>query len=139
DLICGEAMAVGERTPLAVTNAAASARMAVGDVITSLAGAAIGYKDAPGTLADIKLSANWMAAAGVEGEDEKLFDAVRAGGMEFCPALGMTIPVGKDSMSMKMSWREGEAEKSVVSPLSLIVSGFAPASDVRRTLTPQLQ
>lgn len=135
----GEAMAVGERTPLAVTNAAASARMAVGEVITNLAGAAIGYKDAPGTLADIKLSANWMAAAGVEGEDEKLFDAVRAVGMEFCPALGMTIPVGKDSMSMKMSWREGSEEKLVVAPLSVVMSGFAPVSDVRRTLTPQLQ
>jgi phosphoribosylformylglycinamidine synthase len=139
DSICGEAMAVGERTPLAITNAAASARMAVGEVITNLAGAAIGYKDAPGTLADIKLSANWMAAAGVEGEDEKLFDAVRALGMEFCPALGMTIPVGKDSMSMKMSWREGAEEKRVVAPLSVVMSGFAPVSDVRRTLTPELK
>jgi phosphoribosylformylglycinamidine synthase len=136
---CGEAMAVGERTPLAVTNAAASARMAVGEVITNLAGAAIGYRDAPGTLADIKLSANWMAAAGVEGEDEKLFEAVRAVGMEFCPGLGMTIPVGKDSMSMKMSWRDGNEEKRVVSPLSVVMSGFAPVSDVRRTLTPQLE
>jgi phosphoribosylformylglycinamidine synthase len=134
----GEAMAVGERTPLAITNAAASARMAVGEVITNLAGAAIGYKDEPATLADIKLSANWMAAAGVEGEDEKLFDAVRAVGMEFCPALGMTIPVGKDSMSMKMSWRDGAEEKRVVAPLSVVMSGFAPVSDVRRTLTPEL-
>jgi len=139
DSICGEAMAVGERTPLAITNAAASARMAVGEVITNLAGAAIGYEGAPGTLADIKLSANWMAAAGVAGEDEKLFDAVRAVGMEFCPALGMTIPVGKDSMSMKMSWRDGDAEKRVVAPLSVVMSGFAPVSDVRRTLTPQLK
>lgn len=135
----GEAMAVGERTPLAITNAAASARMAVGEVITNLAGAAIGYKDAPGTLADIKLSANWMAAAGVAGEDKKLFDAVRTVGMEFCPALGMTIPVGKDSMSMKMSWRDGAEEKLVVSPLSVVMSGFAPVNDVRRTLTPELK
>jgi phosphoribosylformylglycinamidine synthase len=135
----GEAMAVGERTPLAITNAAASARMAVGEVITNLAGAAIGYKDAPGTLADIKLSANWMAAAGVAGEDKKLFDAVHTVGMEFCPALGMTIPVGKDSMSMKMSWRDGAEEKRVVSPLSVVMSGFAPVNDVRRTLTPELK
>jgi len=129
----GEAMAVGERTPIAITNAAASARMAVGEVITNMAGAAID------SLRDIKLSANWMAAAGVAGEDEKLFDAVKAVGMEFCPALGMTIPVGKDSMSMKMSWREGDAEKRVVAPLSVVMSGFAPASDVRRTLTPELK
>jgi len=133
DSTAGEAMAIGERTPLAITNAAASARMAVGEVITNLAGCAID------SLSDIKLSANWMAAAGVEGEDEKLFDAVRAVGMEFCPALGMTIPVGKDSMSMKMSWRDGAEEKRVVSPLSVVMSGFAPVSDVRRTLTPQLQ
>jgi len=139
DSTSGEAMAVGERTPLAITNAAASARVAVGEVITNLAGAAIGYKDAAGTLADIKLSANWMAAASVEGEDEKLFDAVRAVGMEFCPALGMTIPVGKDSMSMKMSWRDSGTEKRVVAPLSVVMSGFAPVSDVRRTLTPQLK
>jgi phosphoribosylformylglycinamidine synthase len=133
DTTTGEAMAVGERTPLAVIDAAASARMAVGEVITNMAGAAIDK------LSDIKLSANWMAAAGQGNEDQKLFDAVHAVGMEFCPALGMTIPVGKDSMSMKTKWREGEAERSVVSPLSLIVSGFAPVSDVRRTLTPQLQ
>jgi len=133
DSTCGEAMAVGERTPLAITNAAASARMAVGEVITNLAGAAID------SLADIKLSANWMAAAGVEGEDEKLFDAVHAVGMEFCPALGMTIPVGKDSMSMKMSWRDGAEDKRVVSPMSVVMSGFAPVSDVSRTLTPELR
>ena len=129
----GEAMAIGERTPLAVIDAAASARMAVGEVITNMAGASIG------SLGDIKLSANWMSAAGEEQEDQKLFDAVHAVGMEFCPALGMTIPVGKDSMSMKSKWREGEATKAVVSPLSLIASGFAPVSDVRRTLTPQLR
>jgi len=133
DTTRGEAMAVGERTPLAVIDAAASARMAVAEVITNMAGAAID------NLSDIKLSANWMAAAGQPGEDQKLFDAVYAVGMEFCPALGMTIPVGKDSMSMKMKWSDGDAQKSVVSPLSLIVSGFAPVADVRRTLTPQLK
>ena len=129
----GEAMAVGERTPLAIIDAAASARMAVGEVITNMAGAAIAK------LSDIKLSANWMAAAGQGMEDQKLFDAVHAVGMEFCPALGISIPVGKDSMSMKTQWSEGEAKRSVISPLSLIVSGFAPVEDARRTLTPQLQ
>ena len=138
DSLWGEAMAIGERTPLAIIDAAASARMAVGEVITNLAGAAIGYEQ-DGRLGDIKLSANWMAAAGEGHEDQKLFDAVHAVGMEFCPALGMTIPVGKDSMSMKTRWvGEGGAAKTVLSPLSLVVSGFAPVSDVRRTLTPQL-
>jgi phosphoribosylformylglycinamidine synthase len=127
---CGEAMAIGERTPLAVIDAAASARMAVGEVITNLAGAAIGK------MSDIKLSANWMAAAGEPGQDQALYDAVHAVGMELCPALGMTIPVGKDSMSMRTRWKEGGEAKSVVSPLSLIVSAFAPVEDVRRTLTP---
>ena len=134
----GEAMAIGERTPLAVIDAACSARMAVSEVITNMAGVAIGYEQV-GKLGDIKLSANWMAAAGEGQEDQKLFDAVHAVGMEFCPALGMTIPVGKDSMSMKTKWAGvGGETKTVVSPLSLIVSGFAPVSDVRRTLTPQL-
>ena len=137
--IAGEAMAIGERTPLAVTDAAASARMALGEVITNLASASIEK------LSDIKLSANWMAAAGARAsaaepsEDEKLFDAVHALGMELCPALGLTIPVGKDSMSMKMSWRENGEPRSVISPLSVILSGFAPVTDVRKTLTPQLQ
>lgn len=129
----GEAMAVGERTPLAVVNAEASARMAVGECLTNLAGAAIER------VADIKLSANWMAAAGQGIEDQKLFDAVRAVGMELCPALGITIPVGKDSLSMKLRWQQDGAAKAVTSPLSLIVSGFAPVRDVRRTLTPELQ
>jgi len=129
----GEAMAVGERTPLAVIDAAASARMAVGEVITNMAGAAIEK------LSDIKLSANWMAAAGEGIEDQKLFDAVHAVGMELCPALGMTIPVGKDSMSMRTRWSDAGVEKKVVSPLSLVVSGFAPVTDVRRTLTPELK
>ena len=133
DATTGEAMAIGERTPLAVLNAAASARMAVGEIITNLAGTAIA------NLSDIKLSANWMAAAGQGTEDEKLFDAVHAVGMELCPALGITIPVGKDSMSMKAAWTdENGTSKKVVSPLSLIISGFAPVTDVRKTLTPQL-
>ncbi len=129
----GEAMAIGERTPLAVTNAQASARMAVGEVITNLAGATIEK------LSDIKLSANWMAAAGQGNEDQKLFDAVHAVGMELCPGLGITIPVGKDSLSMKLRWQESGEAKAVTSPLSLIVSGFAPVRDVRRTLTPELK
>ena len=133
DSVYGEAMAIGERTPLAVINAAASARMAVGEVITNMAGASIEK------IGDIKLSANWMAAAGEGKEDQKLFDAVRAVGMDFCPALGMSIPVGKDSMSMKTKWREGSEAKVVVSPLSLIASGFAPVNDVRKTLTPQIE
>jgi len=137
DAVWGEAMAIGERTPLALIDAAASARMAVGEVITNMAGAAIGMGEV-GSLSDIKLSANWMAAAGEGQEDQKLFDAVHAVGMEFCPALGMTIPVGKDSMSMKTKWANNGETKEVISPLSLIVSGFAPVSDVRRTLTPQL-
>jgi phosphoribosylformylglycinamidine synthase len=131
--VAGEAMAVGERTPLAVMNAAASARMAVGEVITNLAGAAIAK------LGDIRLSANWMAAASDAAENEKLYDAVHAVGMEFCPALGISIPVGKDSMSMAMRWSQDGATKTVLSPLSLIVSGFAPVTEVRRTLTPELQ
>jgi phosphoribosylformylglycinamidine synthase len=134
----GEAMAIGERTSLAVIDAACSARMAVGEVIANMAGAAIGLGEV-GTLGDIKLSANWMAAAGEGQEDQKLFDAVHVVGMEFCPALGMTIPVGKDSMSMTTKWTGDDGgAKEVVSPMSLIVSGFAPVSDVRRTLTPQL-
>ncbi|MDB5936695.1 MAG: phosphoribosylformylglycinamidine synthase [Massilia sp.] len=129
----GEAMAMGERTPLAVINAAASGRMAVGESITNIAAAAI--KD----ISDIKLSANWMAACGQPGQDAALFDTVKAVGMELCPALGISIPVGKDSLSMRTTWRDGEADKAVVSPVSLIVSAFAPVQDVRRTLTPQLR
>jgi phosphoribosylformylglycinamidine synthase len=129
----GEAMAMGERTPLAVINAAASGRMAVGEAITNIAAAAI--KD----ISDIKLSANWMAACGQPGQDAALFDTVKAVGMELCPALGISIPVGKDSLSMRTTWTDGEAGKAVVSPVSLIVSAFAPVADVRRTLTPQLR
>ncbi len=129
----GEAMAMGERTPLAVINAAASGRMAVGESITNIAAAPI--KD----ISDIKLSANWMAACGQPGQDAALFDTVKAVGMELCPALGISIPVGKDSLSMRTTWRDGDADKAVVSPVSLIVSAFAPVQDVRRTLTPQLR
>ncbi|MFT5694887.1 MAG: phosphoribosylformylglycinamidine synthase [Myxococcota bacterium] len=129
----GEAMAIGERTPLALLDAAASARMAVGEAITNIASAAIDK------IGDIKLSANWMAAAGHPGEDANLYDAVSAVGMELCPALGIAIPVGKDSMSMKTVWDEAGAKRSVTSPLSVIITAFATVSDVRKSLTPQLQ
>jgi phosphoribosylformylglycinamidine synthase len=129
----GEAMAIGERTPLAVLDPQASGRMAVGEAITNIAAAAIGK------IGDIKLSANWMAAAGHAGEDAALFDTVHAVAMELCPQLGISIPVGKDSLSMKTTWSEGEQRREVVAPLSLIVSAFAPVVDARRTLTPQLR
>jgi phosphoribosylformylglycinamidine synthase len=129
----GEAMAMGERTPLAVIDAAASGRMAVGEAITNIAAAPV--KD----ISDIKLSANWMAACGQPGQDAALFDTVKAVGMELCPALGISIPVGKDSLSMRTTWNDGETAKAVVSPVSLIVSAFAPVHDVRRALTPQLR
>ena len=133
DTYQGEAMAMGERTPLALLDAAASARMAIGEAITNIAAATIN------NISDIKLSANWMAPAGHPGEDAALYDAVHAVGMDLCPQLGITIPVGKDSMSMKTVWQEHGEEKSVTAPVSLIVSAFAPAMDVRRTLTPQLR
>jgi phosphoribosylformylglycinamidine synthase len=126
----GEAMAIGERTPLALIDAAASARMAVGEAITNIAAADVER------LSDIKLSANWMAAAGHPGEDAALYEAVRAVGMELCPELGVSIPVGKDSMSMRTTWREQGIEKAVTAPVSLIVSAFSPIADARRTLTP---
>jgi phosphoribosylformylglycinamidine synthase len=129
----GEAMAMGERTPLAVIDAAASGRMAVGEAITNIAASAIA------DISDIKLSANWMAACGQPGQDAALFDTVKAVGMELCPALGISIPVGKDSLSMRTTWNEDGENKAVVSPVSLIVSSFAPVTDVRRTLTPQLR
>jgi phosphoribosylformylglycinamidine synthase len=130
----GEAMAIGERTPLALIDAPASGRMAVGEAITNIAAAPIA------ALGDVKLSANWMCAAGHPGEDAALYDTVRAVGMELCPALGIAIPVGKDSMSMKTTWKDAQsgADKAVTSPLSLVVSAFAPVTDARRTLTPQL-
>ena len=128
----GEAFALGERTPIAVLNGPASGRMAIGEAITNIAAAQIEK------IGDIKLSANWMAAAGHHGEDAALFDTVQAVGMELCPQLGISIPVGKDSMSMKTTWKDGEQNKAVTAPLSLIVTAFAPCSDVRKTLTPQL-
>lgn len=129
----GEAMAMGERTPLAVINAAASGRMAVGEALTNIAAAPIA------DISDIKLSANWMAACGQPGQDAALFDTVKAVGMELCPALGISIPVGKDSLSMRTTWQDDGADKAVISPVSLIVSAFAPVYDVRKSLTPQLR
>lgn len=130
---CGEAMAMGERSPLAILDAAASARMAVAEALTNIVAADIGE------LSDVKLSANWMAAAGQPGEDAALFDAVKAVGLELAPALGIAIPVGKDSLSMKTVWSDEEGEHRVVSPLSLVVTAFAAVTDARRTLTPELQ
>ena len=129
----GEAMAMGERTPLALLDAAASGRMAVCESVTNVAAADIAR------IEDIRLSANWMAACGEPGEDADLYDTVRAVGEEICPQLGIAIPVGKDSLSMKTAWREGDETRKVVAPVSLIVSAFAPVVDVRRTLTPQLR
>jgi len=129
----GEAMAMGERTPLALVDAPASGRMAVAEAITNIVAADIGK------LSDVRLSANWMAACGEPGEDADLYATVQAVGEEFCPELGITIPVGKDSLSMKSAWRDGNGERKMVAPLSLIISAFAPVHDVRRTLTPQLR
>ena len=131
--VAGEAMAMGERTPVALIDAAASGRMAVGEAITNIAAARIG------NIGDIKLSANWMAAAGHEGEDAKLFETVKAVGMDLCPQLGIAIPVGKDSMSMKTIWQFEDQKQEMTAPLSLIISAFAPVLDVRKTLTPQLR
>ncbi|KZZ60888.1 phosphoribosylformylglycinamidine synthase, partial [Oleiphilus sp. HI0123] len=128
----GEAMAMGERTPIANIDAPASGRMAVGEVVTNLAASSIEK------ISDIRLSANWMAAAGHPGEDDNLYKTVQAVGMELCPELGISIPVGKDSMSMKTVWQEGHETRTVTSPLSLIITGFAPVNDVRKTLTPEL-
>ena len=129
----GEAMAMGERTPLAVFDAPASGRMAVGEAVTNIAAAAID------DLRQIRLSANWMAAAGQPGEDARLYDTVRAVGAELCRDLGIAIPVGKDSLSLRAGWREDGEDYEVVAPVSLIVSAYAPVSDVRRHLTPQLK
>ncbi len=129
----GEAMSLGERAPIALLDAPASGRMAIGEALTNLAAAPVE------AMSDIVLSANWMAACGPAGEDADLFDTVRAVGMEFCPALGIAIPVGKDSLSMKAAWQEQGIEKSVTSPLSLIISAFARVSDIHRCLTPQLK
>jgi phosphoribosylformylglycinamidine synthase len=127
----GEAMSMGERTPLAAIDAPASGRMAVAEAITNLLAAPI-------ELARVKLSANWMAACGEPGEDAALYETVRAVGMELCPALGISIPVGKDSLSMRTQWQDQGEQKKVTSPVSLIVSAFATLADVRGTLTPQL-
>ena len=133
DAYRGEAMAMGERTPLALVSPDASGRVAIGEAITNIAAAAIA------DLGDVKLSANWMAAAGHPGEDAALYDTVRTVALELCPALGVSIPVGKDSLSMKTTWQDGGAKREVTAPLSLIVSAFAPVEDARRTLTPQLR
>jgi len=133
DTTLGECFAMGERTPIALLDAPASGRMAVGEAITNIAAADIG------NISNIKLSANWMAAAGHGNEDAALFDTVRTVGLDFCPSLGVSIPVGKDSLSMRTRWEDGGKQKQVVAPLSLIVTAFAPAADVRRTMTPQLR
>jgi phosphoribosylformylglycinamidine synthase len=133
DTNLGECFAMGERTPVALLDAAASGRMAVGEAITNLAAAKID------DLGRVKLSANWMAAAGHGSEDAALFDTVKAVGLEFCPALGVSIPVGKDSLSMRTKWNEEGKEKMVTAPLSLIATAFALCADIRETLTPQLQ
>ncbi len=129
----GVAMSMGERAPLALINAPASGRMAIAEALTNLAGAPVAE------MSDIVLSANWMAACGHAGEDAALFATVKAVGMELCPELGINIPVGKDSLSMRTSWRDGQQDKSVTAPLSLIVSAFARVQDINRCLTPQLQ
>jgi len=129
----GEAMSMGERTPVALLDAPASGRLAIGEALTNIAAAPIAK------LGDVKLSANWMAACGHPGEDARLFDTVKAVGMELCPELGISIPVGKDSLSMKTTWQDGNEPREMIAPLSLIISGFAPVTDIRRTLTPELR
>ena len=123
----GEAMSMGERTPLAIADAAAASRMAIGEAVTNIASADI-------ELGLVKLSANWMAACGAKGEDAKLFDAVRAASV-VCQEMGLAIPVGKDSLSMKTTWEDDGEKKTVTSPVSLIVSAAAPVRDVRLSLT----
>ena len=133
DTYHGEAMSMGERTPVALLSHGASARLAVGEALTNIAAANIG------DIKRIKLSANWMAAAGHPGEDAGLYEAVKAVGEELCPELGLTIPVGKDSMSMKTAWNDNGEDKAVTSPLSLVISAFGAVKDIRKTLTPQLR
>jgi phosphoribosylformylglycinamidine synthase len=133
DVHSGEAMAMGERTPVALLDPAASVRLAVGEALTNLASAPVAH------IGKVKLSANWMAPAGHPGEDARLFDAVRAVGEELAPALGIAIPVGKDSMSMTTVWQDQGQQKRVTAPVSLIVSAFAPVTDIRESLTPQLR
>ena len=129
----GEAMAMGERAPVAVLDGAASARMALGEAITNLIAAPVDKLD------EVRLSANWMAAIGHEGEDAALFDAVQAVSQQLCPALGISIPVGKDSLSMRTLWRDAGRDQRTIAPVSLIVSAFARVGDVRGALTPQLR
>ena len=129
----GEAMASGERPPVALINPKASARLSIAEAITNIACAKIEK------ISDIKISANWMAAAGHIGEDSALYDAVETVGMELCPALGIAVPVGKDSMSMKTVWQDDEQSKAVISPVSLNITAFAPVTDVRKTVTPELR
>lgn len=133
DSYCGEAMSLGERAPVALLNFAASARLAVGEALTNLASTYVGE------IKRVKLSANWMVAAGHPGEDAGLYQAVKAVGEELCPALGLTIPVGKDSMSMKTRWQQGTENREMTAPLSLVITAFARVEDVRATVTPQLQ
>jgi phosphoribosylformylglycinamidine synthase len=135
DVYTGEALAMGERTPVAINSAAASARLAVGEALTNLAAAQVG------DLGRVNLSANWMAAPAIPGDGADLYAAVEAVGMDLCPALGITIPVGKDSMSMSTAWKDGVSgkDKRITAPVSLIVSAFAPVTDIRLSLTPQLQ
>ncbi|HKO66211.1 MAG TPA: phosphoribosylformylglycinamidine synthase, partial [Burkholderiaceae bacterium] len=130
DGYAGEAMAIGERTPVAVIDSTAASRIAIGEALTNIAAADVDVRQ-------VKISANWMAACGSEGEDAKLFDAVEAAS-DLCQTLGISIPVGKDSLSMKTTWSDGDADKTVVAPVSLIASAAAPVADVRRSLTPQL-
>ncbi|MEI6788947.1 MAG: phosphoribosylformylglycinamidine synthase [bacterium] len=130
----GEAMSMGERTPIALLNPPASGRMAVGEALTNIAGVMIG------SIGNIKLSANWMCACGEKGEDAAIFDTVRAVGIELCPQLGISIPVGKDSLSMRTTWKDSKGKtEHQISPLSLIVSAFTPVRDVRRTVTAELK
>ena len=134
DVYTGEAMALGERTPIAIINAAASGRISIGECLTNIASAYVGK------IGNIKLSANWMVAAGEAGEDANLYDTVKAVGMELCPALGICIPVGKDSMSMRTSWKDSSGkDQKQVSPLSLMVTAFSSVEDVRKTATPDLK
>ena len=133
DSYAGEAMAVGERAPLAVVNSPAAARMAVAEAVTNIASAPIA------SLSDVRLSANWMAAAGEDGQDAALYEAVKAIGMELCPELGIAIPVGKDSLSLKTDWMDKGQPRHMLAPVSLVVTAFAPATDARMALTPQMK
>ena len=129
----GEAMAVGERTPLAVVNSPAAARMAVAEALTNIASAPIEK------LSHVRLSANWMAAAGETGQDAALFEAVKTVGMDLCPALGIAIPVGKDSLSLKTDWQDGQQARHMLAPVSVVITAFAPVTDARQALTPELK